>query len=120
MSTYEAKAAEEFMIHQPELFYQLYTQTVELNNSAPDKPALFKEIKESKPVIPVKELGDIHLFLAEVFSGKYDCSRFVKNPKLDQIEDAEPYALLLETVLSNYIPRNDKFRQMYNPLKQSS
>jgi hypothetical protein len=68
MSTYEVKAAEEYMIHQPELFYQLYTQTVEHNNSAFNKSALVEEIKESKPLTPVKELGDIPLFLAGVFS----------------------------------------------------
>jgi hypothetical protein len=33
MTAFEIKTAEEYMMHQPELFYQLYTQTVEMNKS---------------------------------------------------------------------------------------
>lgn len=54
-----------------------------------------------------------------VYENQFDCSRYIKNPKPSNFDQIEPVSLLTQTVLSQKIPSNDTFVQMYKELSSS-
>lgn len=70
----------------------------------------------------VRELGDIALFLLTVFDQRVESSKYVKDhaKKIEQLmtKKQDPFCLLQETVMSQPVPRNDSFAQMYRSLKE--
>lgn len=70
------------MITKPSEFYKHYQYAIEISRAEGEKKTKQQSKKdEEKPLVPLTDFSDTHLFMINFVERQYKCSKYIDQPK---------------------------------------